>query len=47
MKISFFSNIFIGLLLIALPEMVLSQSTDFTIQDVKFESQGSPLQAQF
>lgn len=43
MKISFFSNIFIGLLLIALPEMVLSQSTDFTIQDVKFESQGVTL----
>lgn len=43
MKISFFSNIFIGLLLIALPEMVFSQSTDFTIQDVKFESQGVTL----
>ncbi|WP_336965047.1 alpha/beta hydrolase family protein [Chryseobacterium contaminans] len=43
MKISFFSNIFIGLLLIALPEMVLSQSTDFTIRDVKFESQGVTL----
>lgn len=43
MKISFFSNIFIGLLLIALPEMVLSQSTDFTIQDIKFESQGVTL----
>ncbi|AZB34175.1 alpha/beta hydrolase family protein [Chryseobacterium bernardetii] len=43
MKISFFSNIFIGLLLIALPEMVLSQSIGFTIQDVKFESQGITL----
>ncbi|NML68218.1 prolyl oligopeptidase family serine peptidase [Chryseobacterium sp. RP-3-3] len=43
MKINFFSNVFIWLLLIALPEMVFSQSTDFTIQDVKFESQGITL----
>ncbi|PWN63285.1 alpha/beta hydrolase family protein [Chryseobacterium oncorhynchi] len=39
MKNNFFSTLFIWLLLIALPEMVFSQSTDFTIQDVKFESQ--------
>lgn len=43
MKINFFSNIFIWLLLIALSEMVFSQSADFTIQDVKFESQGITL----
>jgi len=43
MKISFFSNLYILLLLIALPEMVFSQSADFTIQDVKFESQGITL----
>jgi len=43
MKINFFSNVYIWLLLIALPEMVFSQSTDFTIQDVKFESQGITL----
>jgi len=43
MKINFFSNLYIWLLLIALPEMVFSQSPDFTIQDVKFESQGITL----
>ncbi|MDC8098553.1 alpha/beta hydrolase family protein [Chryseobacterium rhizosphaerae] len=43
MKINFFSNLYILLLLIALPEMVFSQSADFTIQDVKFESQGITL----
>jgi len=43
MKINFFSNVFIWLLLIALPEMVFSQSADFTIQDVKFESQSITL----
>lgn len=43
MKINFFSNIYIWLLLIALPEMVFSQSAGFTIQDVKFESQGITL----
>ncbi|MDB5011915.1 MAG: hypothetical protein JWQ25_117, partial [Daejeonella sp.] len=40
MKINFFSNLFLWLSLITLPEMVFSQSADFTIQDVKFESQG-------
>lgn len=43
MKINFFSNVYIWLLLIALPEMVFSQSAGFTIQDVKFESQGITL----
>lgn len=43
MKTNFFSTLFIWLLLIALPEMVFSQSAGFTIQDVKFESQGITL----
>ncbi len=43
MKINFFFNIFIWLLLITLPETAFSQSTGFTIQDVKFESQGTTL----
>jgi len=43
MNISFFSNLFFWLLLIILPEMVFSQSADYTIQDVKFESQGITL----
>ncbi|HCM33877.1 alpha/beta hydrolase [Chryseobacterium sp.] len=43
MKNNFFSTLFIWLLLIALPEMVFSQSADFTIQDVKFESQNVTL----
>ncbi|MBL3549335.1 alpha/beta hydrolase family protein [Chryseobacterium sp. KMC2] len=43
MKINFFSNLYILLLLIALPEMVFSQSADVTIQDVKFESQSITL----
>ena len=43
MKINFFLNLFLWLLLTTLPRMVFSKSTDFTIQDVKFESQGSTL----
>ncbi|MFE3871926.1 alpha/beta hydrolase family protein [Flavobacterium sp. ZS1P70] len=43
MNISFFSNLFIWLLLITLPEIVFCQSADFIIQDVKFESQGVTL----
>jgi len=43
MNISFFSNLFLWLLLITLPEIVFCQSADFTIQDVKFESQGVTL----
>ena len=40
MSINFYSNLLIWLLLLTLPEMVFSQSTDFTIQDVKFKSKG-------
>lgn len=44
MNNNFFSNLFILLLLLLIfPEMVCSQSTDFTIQEVKFESQGITL----
>jgi dienelactone hydrolase len=43
MNINFSSNLFIWLLLITLPEMVFSQAADFTIQDVKFKSQGVTL----
>jgi hypothetical protein len=43
MNCNFFSYLFLWLSLIILPEMVFSQSADFTIQDVKFESQGVTL----
>lgn len=43
MNNNFLSNLFLWLSLLILPEMVFSQSTDFTIQDVKFESQGITL----
>lgn len=43
MNNNFFSNLFLWLLLILLPEKVFSQSTDYTIQEVKFESQGTTL----
>ncbi|WP_369753454.1 alpha/beta hydrolase family protein [Flavobacterium sp. WC2409] len=43
MNINSFSNLFIWLVVITLPEIVFSQSTEFTIQDVKFESQGVTL----
>ena len=43
MNFNFFSNLFLWLLLTILPEIVFSQSIDFTIQDVKFESQGDTL----
>lgn len=43
MNINFFSNLFLWLVLITLPKIAFSQSTDFTIQDVKFESQGVTL----
>jgi len=39
----FFSNSFLWLLSIVLPEITFSQSIDFTIQDVKFVSQGDTL----
>ncbi|MFC5190142.1 alpha/beta hydrolase family protein [Algoriphagus aquatilis] len=43
MNTNLFCNIFIWLSLIILPEIVFSQSTDYTIQNVKFESQGATL----
>ena len=43
MKITLFYYLFIGLSLIALPELVIAQSVDFTIQNIKFESQGISL----
>ena len=43
MKINIFSNLYLRLLLITLPVTVFCQSTDFVIQDVKFESQGVTL----
>ena len=43
MNINFIPNLFLWLLLMTLPEMVFSQSTDFTIQDVKFKSEGVTL----
>ncbi len=43
MNTNFFSNALLWLLLIISPEIVFSQSTDFTIQDVKFESRGVTL----
>jgi pimeloyl-ACP methyl ester carboxylesterase len=43
MNINFFSNLILWLVLITLPKIAFSQSTDFTIQDVKFESQGVTL----
>lgn len=43
MNTNVFSNLFLWLLLITLPETVSAQSADFTIQDVKFESQGITL----
>ncbi len=43
MKTTFCSTLYLWLLLITLPEMLFSQSAAFTIQDVKFESQGITL----
>ncbi|WP_343609796.1 alpha/beta hydrolase family protein [Chryseobacterium oranimense] len=43
MKIHSFSGLYFWLLLIAFPQFVFSQSIGFTIQDVKFESQGITL----
>ncbi len=43
MNIAIFSKLFLWLLLIALPEIMFSQSIDFAIQDVKFESEGVTL----
>lgn len=43
MNKNFFSYVFLWLSVLILPEIVFSQSDDFTIQDVKFESQGITL----
>jgi hypothetical protein len=43
MNINFFYSLFTWLLLTILPEIVFSQSMDFTIQNVKFESDGVTL----
>ena len=43
MNINFIPKLFLWLLLITLSETVFSQSTDFTIQDVKFKSEGVTL----
>lgn len=43
MNKNFFSSLLLWVALVILPEMVFSQSTDFTIQDVKFESDGITL----
>ncbi len=43
MKFIFFSNLSVCLLLMTLSGMVSSQSVDFSIQDVKFKSQGVTL----
>lgn len=43
MKNNLFSNLLLWLLLITLPVTVLSQSTEFAIQDIKFKSQGVTL----
>jgi dienelactone hydrolase len=43
MKINFFSNVHLWLLLMTLPVNVFSQSAYFTIKDVKFQSQGVTL----
>jgi dienelactone hydrolase len=40
MSIKFFSNVYFWLIFITLPINVFSQSTDFVIQDIKFESEG-------
>lgn len=43
MKISFIQNLFFWLFLILLPVNVFSQSSDYTIEEVKFNSQGVTL----
>jgi dienelactone hydrolase len=43
MNNNLFSNLLLWLLLITLPVTVFSQSTEFAIQDIKFESQGVTL----
>lgn len=43
MKVRFFSNLSVLFVFLALPKMLFSQSTDYTIEDVRFESQGVTL----
>ncbi len=43
MNFTLFSNLFICLVLTILPKTIFSQSIDFTIEDVKFESEGDTL----
>lgn len=43
MKINSFYHLFLWLVFFTLPEIVFSQTTEFTIQDIKFESQGTTL----
>lgn len=43
MRINFIQKVYIGLFLLALPIVVFSQSTEFTIHDVMFKSQGITL----
>jgi pimeloyl-ACP methyl ester carboxylesterase len=43
MNFTSFSNLFFGLLLTVIPKLTFSQSIDFTVQDVKFKSQGVTL----
>jgi len=43
MKNNIISNLFLWVVFIFLPELIFSQSAAFTIQDVKFESQGVTL----
>lgn len=43
MSVNYFSNLLLWVSLTTLPEMVFSQSSEFTVQDVKFDSQGVTL----
>ncbi len=43
MNLNIFSNLFLWFLLLTLPGMVLSQSTGFSIRELKFESRGITL----
>ncbi|MDO8998031.1 MAG: alpha/beta hydrolase [Sediminibacterium sp.] len=43
MRINFIQKVYNGLFLLALPIVVFSQSTEFTVHDVKFKSQGITL----
>lgn len=43
MRLTQFNNFFLILLLTLIPKITFSQSVDFTIQDIKFESKGDTL----